>query len=154
MPGSLVGRLLAPLTQLALHARFKMAQRKGAHLKVLRHGEALVAAAPSNIGTHLAMAKAAAALGLPRLAVWLAEQARALNPRNPAPLRVLARLHEVEGQLGSAVRLWTQVRQEAPEDAEARQKINDLAAQDTIERGNYKRSQRTGGRRGKPSSDD
>jgi hypothetical protein len=84
----------------------------------------------------------------------LREQARVLNPRNPAPLRILARLHEGEGQLGSALRLWTLVRQEAPEDPEARQKINDLAAQETIERGNYKRSQRTGGRRSKPASDD
>ena len=50
--------------------------------------------------------------------------------------------------------MWELVHQEAPHDAEAKRKMNDLAAQETIERGNYRgRVDRSTKRRGKPPTD-
>ena len=81
---ALLGRLTAPLGKLAGKARLQAALRKGEYLKVLEQGEEAVAAAPKDIAVHLLMVDAAAALGLPRLASWLAEQARA-GPAQPRP---------------------------------------------------------------------
>ena len=129
---ALLGRLTAPLGKLAGKARLQAALRKGEYLKVLEYGEEAVAVAPKDVAVHLAMAEAAEALGLPRLATWLIEQAQAQDAHNPAPLRSLARLLERQGQFSEALRLWGQVRQEDPNDPEARRKMNDLAAQETM----------------------
>jgi serine/threonine protein kinase len=153
-PGGLFSGFLAPLKKMAGKARLNMAQRKGDHLKVLSYGEELIAHTPGDVAVQLKMARSAESLGLLRLAFWLAEQARAQNSHNPAPLRALARLHERQKQFGRALRFWEQVHQEAPQDAEAKRKLNDLAAQETIERGNYKgRVDRSAKRRGKPPTD-
>jgi serine/threonine protein kinase len=137
-PGGLFSRFMTPLTNLLGKARLKMADRKGDLLKVLEYGEEVIAHAPEDVEAQLKMAQAAESLGLLRLAFWLAEQARAQDSHNPAPLRALARLHERQKQFSRALRLWELVRQEAPNDHEAKGKMNDLAAQETIERGNYK----------------
>jgi hypothetical protein len=150
-PGPLLGRLLAILGRLAGKARLKVAQRKGDHRKVLELGEAVLAFAPKDIETQLEMARAADALRLPQLSLWLAEQAQSQAPHNPTALRALARLHERQRRFGHALKVWDQLRQEIPNDPEALRKLNDLAAQDTIQRGNYRsRSRRSGG---KPPSD-
>jgi serine/threonine protein kinase len=152
-PNRLLGRLTAPLGKMAGKARMQAAVRKGEYLKVLEYGEEAVAADPKDIGAHLAMAGAAEALGLPRLAVWLAEQAKAQDPHNRAALRALARLYERLGQLSQALRLWNLVRQEDPSDPEAPRKLNDLAAQETIERGGYKGRLKRTSHRSKPPTD-
>jgi serine/threonine protein kinase len=153
-PGGLLSSLLAPLKTILGKARLNMAQRKGDYLKVLSYGEELIAQAPGDAAVQLKMAQAAESLGLLRLAFWLADQARAQDSHNPAPLRALARLHERQKQFGRALRFWELVHQEAPSDGEAKRKMNDLAAQETIERGNYKgRVDRTAKRRGKPPTD-
>jgi serine/threonine protein kinase len=153
-PGGLLGRFAAPLTKLIGKARFKMARQKGDYLKVLEYGEELIAWTPGDVETQLKMAQAAESLGLLKLAFWLAEQARAQDSHNPAPLRALARLHERRKQFGRALKMWALVHQEAPSDPEAKRKMNDLAAQETIERGNYKgRVERSSKRRGKPPTD-
>jgi serine/threonine protein kinase len=153
-PGGLFSPFTAPLTKLLGKARLKMADRKGDLLKVLEYGEEVIAQAPADVEAQLKMVKAAEALGLLRLAFWLAEQARAQDSHNPAPLRVLARLHERQKQFSRALRLWELVHQEAPSDPEAKRKMNDLAAQETIERGNYKgRVDGSAKRRGKPLTD-
>jgi hypothetical protein len=152
-PGRRLSGWTAPFSRLAAKARLKVAQRKGDHLKVLQHGEEVVAFSPKDLKAHLAMSAAAEALGLMRLALWLAEQAVAQDSHNPAPLRALARLCERQGRLSQALRLWALVRLEAPNDTEAAGKMNDLAAQETIERGNYKGLIKKPGRRGKPPTD-
>ncbi len=154
LPGGLFSVLLAPLKRFFGQTRLNMAGRKGDHLKVLSQGEELVALAPGDVKTQLTMARSAESLGLLRLAFWLVEQARAQDSHNPAPLRALARLHERQKQFSRALRFWELVHQEAPSDAEAKRKMNDLAAQETIERGNYRgRVDRSTKRRGKPPTD-
>jgi tetratricopeptide (TPR) repeat protein len=153
-PGGLLSSLLAPLKNLLGKAHLNMAQRKGDYLKVLSYGEELIAQAPGDVTVQLKMARAAESLGLLRLAFWLAEQARAQDSHNPTPLRALARLHERQKQFSRALSFWELVHQEAPSDGEAKKKMNDLAAQETIERGNYKgRVDRSAKRRGKPPTD-
>ena len=148
-----LGRLIAPLALLACRGRLKLAQRRDDHLMVLQYGEEALAGAPGDLPVQLAMSDAAEALGLPRLAVWLVEQSRAQNPRNTKPLRALALLHERQGRLSQALRCWGMIQQEVPGDSEAQGKMNDLAAQETIERGNYKRrANRPAGKRDKPST--
>ncbi|HVS37986.1 MAG TPA: protein kinase [Gemmataceae bacterium] len=152
-PAALLSRLTAPLGKLAGMTRVQAALRKGDYLKVLDLGEAAVASAPNDIATHLAMSTAAEALDLPRLAFWLAEQAAAQDPESVAALRATARLHERLGQYSKALRVWGQVRQKDPSDPEAMGKMNDLAAQETIERGNYKGRLKRSSKRSKPPTD-
>jgi hypothetical protein len=153
-PDGLFNSLTAPLKNVLRKAHLNMAQRKGDHLKVLSYGEEVIAHAPGDVAAQLKMARAAESLGLLRLAFWLAEQARVQDSHNPAPLRALARLYERQKQFSRALRFWELVHQEAPSDGEAKRKMNDLAAQETIERGNYKgRVDRSAKRRGKPPTD-
>ena len=119
---------------------------------MLERGEEVVAHAPRDVQTHLSMARAAEALGLPRLALWLTEQARIQAPGNPAALRALAHFHGRQGSLGQALKAWALVLQQVPDDPEAQRKMNDLAAQETIERGNYRNRASRPNRRGKPST--
>ena len=145
--------LTEPLKNLLRKAHLNVAQRKGEHLKVLSYGEEVIAHAPGDVAAQLKMARAAESLGLLRLAFWLAEQARRkiLTIRRPC---ALWRLYERQKQFGRALRFWELVHQEAPSDGEAKRKMNDLAAQETIERGNYKgRVDRSAKRRGKPPTD-
>src|SRR5947207_15759571 len=125
----MLGRWTAPFSHLAAKTQLKLAQRKGDHLKVLRHGEEVIAFNLKDVKTHLAMSDAAEALGMVRLALWLAEQAVAQDSHKPAPLRAMARVYERQGQYSQALRLWGLVLQEAPNDPEALRKMNDLAAQ-------------------------
>jgi serine/threonine protein kinase len=150
-PGGVLGGFMSPLTKLLGKARLKVAQRKGDYLKVLAYGEEVLAHAPGDVEAQLKMVQAAESLGLLRLAFWLGEQARAQDSHDPAPLRALARLYERQKQFSRALRLWELVRQEAPNDPEASRKMNDLAAQETIERGNYKG--RSAKRRGQPPTE-
>jgi serine/threonine protein kinase len=153
-PGGLFSSLTDPLKNLLCKAHLNMAQRKGDHIKVLSYGEEVIAHAPGDVAAQLKMARAAESLGLLRLSFWLAEQSRAQDSHNPAPLRALARLYERQKQFSRALRFWELVHQEAPSDGEAKRKMNDLAAQETIERGNYKgRVDRSAKRRGKPPTD-
>ena len=63
-------------------------------------------------------------------------------------------MREKQGQFGEALRLWGQVLEQDPSDPEAQRKMNDLAAQETIERGNYKnRLKRRSRKGGKPPTD-
>ena len=51
--------------------------------------------------------------------------------------RALARLYEKRGNFSQAILLWELVRKADPRDIEAQHKAKDLAASDTIARGNY-----------------
>jgi serine/threonine protein kinase len=133
------GGWLKSLGALPARGRFRGARRAGDLRKVLEHGEEVLARTPEDVGTHMEMAQAALELGLLPLGEWLLEQARAQAPENAAVLRALADLAEKQGKFAQAVALWDEVRKADPSDPEARHKINQLAAADTIARGNYRR---------------
>jgi tetratricopeptide (TPR) repeat protein len=134
---NLRGSRLALLTTSAAKARLKVAKRGRNYLKVLEHGEEVLTANPWDIGTQLDMAEAADALGLLDMAIWIHEQARQKDPNLVALNRSLARLYEKRGNFTQAIALWMLVRKVDPSDIEANHKSKDLAAADTIVRGNY-----------------
>jgi len=106
-------------------------------LQVLVHGEVLLSQNPQDQQTSLVMAQAADALGLLNLAVWLLEQSWHKDTHTPALNRALARLYEKRGHFTQAAILWDLVHQREPKDVEALQKKKDLAAKETILRGQY-----------------
>jgi serine/threonine protein kinase len=131
------GELLAWLRTLPARARLRAARRAGDYVRVLSCGEDLLLHNPWDVTTQLAMATAADSLGLLDLAGWLLEEARQKDRDNAQVNRALARLEEKRGNLSEAVTLWELVRKADPADGEAFQKIHDLAANDTIQRGRY-----------------
>jgi Flp pilus assembly protein TadD len=134
---NLRGSRLAFLTTSTTKAKLKAAKGGRDYLKVLEHGEEVLVRNPWDVGTQMNMAEAAEALGLLDLAVWTLEQARQKNPRDATVNRALARLCEKRGNFSQAISLWELVRKADPLDIEAQHKAKDLAASDTIARGNY-----------------
>jgi tetratricopeptide (TPR) repeat protein len=134
---NLRGHWFSWLTTLPAKARLRSALRKGDYLKVLEHGESVLLRNPWDVGTQMRMSEAAEALGLLELAAWSLEQARQKKPKDPVLNRALARLYERRGNFMQASALWEMVRREVPTDTEAMQKVKDLAANDTIQRGQY-----------------
>jgi serine/threonine protein kinase len=146
------GKRFSWLTTLPARTRLKAAKRGLQFVKVLEHGEEILAHNPWEVATQMDMAEAAEALGLINLAVWLLEEARDGEEKNAPLARALARLYERRGKFTKAIQLWDQVRKADPADLEAAQKITDLAARDTIARGRYEEmteGQRLGGPRKK-----
>ena len=134
---NLRGSWLAWLWSWPVRARLKAARSAGRHLEVLELGERILMRNPWDVGAQVDMAAAAGALGLLDLAVWLLEQARHKQPRNPDLARGLARLYEQRGNFTQAMALWKLVREVAPADVEAREKLTELAVHDTLERGQF-----------------
>lgn len=134
---NLRGAALSGLANTASKTRIGVAKRGKDHLKVLELAEDVLARNPWDTNAQMDMAEAADALGLLDLAVWTLEQARQKDPRDAAVNRNLARLYEKRGNFIQAINLWELVRQKFPADAEAQSKVKDLAASDTIARGNY-----------------
>ena len=56
----------------------------------------------------------------------------------------LARLLEEQGHFNQAIQLWELVRKARPQDVEAQDKVKQLAATETIARGNYEEATATG----------
>jgi tetratricopeptide (TPR) repeat protein len=104
---------------------------------VLEHGEQVLCRNPWDVGTQMDMSEAFDALGLGELAVFSLDQARQKNPRDATLNRALARLFEKRGDFQKAIVLWQMVRDAAPHDVEAAHKAKDLAASETIKRGQY-----------------
>jgi tetratricopeptide (TPR) repeat protein len=134
---NLRGSRLAPLTTAPAKANLKKAKLTRNHIKVLEHGEEILKANPWDVTTQMDMAEAADALGLLDMAVWMLEQARQKDPNLPIVNRALARLYEKRGNFNQAIALWTLVKKVDPSDIEANHKAKDLAAAETIIRGNY-----------------
>ena len=139
---NLRGSWLAWLTTMGAKARLKKAKQAKNHLKVLEHGEAILARNPWATGTQLDMAQAADALGLPEIAIWILEQARQKNPQDVRVNRPLAVLYEKQGDYNKAIALWDLVSRADPKDTEASRKGKDLAATHTILKGNYEEAAR------------
>jgi tetratricopeptide (TPR) repeat protein len=133
------GRGFGFFTTSKAKAKLKAAKAARDHLKVLEHGEELLAVNPRDAGTHKEMAAAAEALGRLDLAVWLLEHAWHKDVPDVAMSRTLARLYERRGNNDKAIELWEVVRKADPNDLEASRKARDLAAADTIARTRYTR---------------
>ncbi len=134
---NLRGSRFAALTSWAGKAKLRAARQGRDYLKVLEQGEAILVRNPWDFGTQMEMAEAARSLGLLDLAVWILEQARQKDPRDPTVNRALARLYEQRGNFSQAIALWELVRKAVPQDVEAQHKGKDLAASATIARGHY-----------------
>jgi tetratricopeptide (TPR) repeat protein len=114
---------LAWLRAWPLRARLRVARRAGRYIEMLRIGERILARDPWNIPVQIEMARAAEVLGLLDVAVWNLEQARHVEPNDPAVNRRLARLYERRGNFTQSLDLWTLVRKAAPDDEEAVRKL-------------------------------
>lgn len=134
---NLRGSRLAFFTTPRWKAKTKAAKRSRDYLKVLEHGEQVLCRNPWDVGTQMDMSEAFDALGLGELAVFSLDQARQKNPRDATLNRALARLFEKRGDFQKAIVLWQMVRDAAPHDVEAAHKAKDLAASETIKRGQY-----------------
>ena len=143
------GGKLAWLTTLGTKARLKAAKRGGKFLKVLDYGEAVLIRNPWDLGTQLDMAEAAEELDLFNLAVWILEQAQDTHARSVPLCRALAHLYEKRRDLTQAAAMWESICELAPDDQEARQKLKDLAANETIARSLHKVVQHRYGRKAK-----
>jgi tetratricopeptide (TPR) repeat protein len=134
---NLRGSRFAFLTTPRWKHRVKAAKRNRDYLKVLEYGEQVLCRNPWDIGTQLDMAEAFDALGLGDLAVFTLDQARQKNPKDSTLNRALARLFEKRGDFQKAIVLWQLVKEVHPTDVEAAHKAKDLAASETIAKGQY-----------------
>lgn len=134
---NLRGSVFARLTSWPIRARMKTALRARDYLKVLEYGERILTKNPWDVGAQMDMAEAAEVLGLLDLAVWSLEQARQKKAFDVHLNRALAHLYEKRGNFTQAIALWELIRKVKPSDVEAQHKIKDLAADDTIARGQY-----------------
>lgn len=134
------GSPLSWLTGLSKRSRLQSAKRAGDPRKVLELGEEALARNWADVPTQIAMAEAATELGLHRVALWLREQAQKLDPANLGLLRELARSYEQLERYERAIELWEAVRKAAPNDFEAQRKTTELAASETIARGQYEKN--------------
>jgi serine/threonine protein kinase len=132
-----LGSWFASLTNLTSRARVKAAKRAGQLRRVLEEGEEVMVRDPGDVKTQMTLAQAAEGLNLIRLASWMLEELRRNHPHHLPAYRALATLYEKQRQFSSAIGVWEELRKLTPEDREAARKINDLAAADTILRGNY-----------------
>jgi tetratricopeptide (TPR) repeat protein len=131
------GSMLAGVRTWTVRAKIKAARRIRDYIKVLEHGEKVLAYNPWDSGVQMVMSEAADALGLLDLAVWLLEQSRQKNPQDLVVNRALARMYEKRGNFTQAIALWEMIRKAAPRDVEAQDKAMNLAASETIARGHY-----------------
>jgi serine/threonine protein kinase len=134
-----IGGWFAALTTLTTRARVSAARRAGQFRKVLDDGEEVLVRHPGDVKTQMAMAESALELGLDHLAAWMLAELRRQHPRYLAAYRALASIYERQRQYSDAIAVWEEVRKMAPHDAEAAGKIKNLAASETIARGNYRR---------------
>jgi tetratricopeptide (TPR) repeat protein len=133
------GSRFAMISTSAHKARIKASKRAQDYLKVLEQGEEVLTRNPWDLGSQMDMAEAADGLGWIDMAVWLLEQARQRDGQDPALNRALARMYEKRGNFSQAIALWEMVKRAVPDDAEAQHKGMDLAASETISRGQYER---------------
>ena len=134
---NLRGSRLAFLSTPRWKARLKSSKRSRDYLRVLEFGEQVLCRNPWDLGSQMDMAEAFDALGLGDLAVFTLDQARQKYPRDATLNRALARLFEKRGDFQKAIVLWQLVKEANPKDVEAAHKAKDLAASETILRGQY-----------------
>ena len=134
---NLKGSKLSFLANSPAWTKLKAAKAAHDHLRVLECGEEILNRNPWDIGAQMDMAESAEALEFMDVAIWLLEQARQKDQKDANVNRALARLYEKCGAYNQAIALWDLVRTSDPGDLEAQHKAKDLAASETIARGNY-----------------
>src|SRR5262249_123406 len=134
---NLRGSRFAFLSKARWKAKMKAAKAGRDYLKVLEHGEQVLCSNPWDMGTQMDMGEAFDPLGLGELAVFPLDQARQKYPKDAPLNRALARLFEKRGDFQKAIVLWQLVKEANPRDVEAAHKAKDLAASETIQRGQY-----------------
>jgi tetratricopeptide (TPR) repeat protein len=137
---NLRGSRLAWLTTARTRSKVKRALAAKDFVTVLKLGEQVLTRNPWEVGTQMAMAEAADELGLLDLAIWSLEQARQKAPEDGTVNRALAHLYEKRGNFSQAIALWELVHKTDPDDSEAAGKAKELAARETIARGQYEAS--------------
>jgi tetratricopeptide (TPR) repeat protein len=137
---NLSGSKVAVLTSLRYKQRVKTAKLSRDYLKVIEYGEHVLSKNPWDLGTQMDMSEAFDAVGLLDLAVYTLDQARQKYPKDGTLNRALARLLEKRGNFPQAMKLWQLVKEAYPTDVEAAHKAKDLAANETIARGQYAES--------------
>src|SRR5271154_6063479 len=141
---NLHGSRMAALTTSGTKAKLKAAKRGRDYLAVLELGESILAKNPWDSGVQIDMAESAEPLGLLDVAIWILEQARQKDPKDPAVNRVLAKFYEKRGNFPQAIGLWEMVRKALPRDLEAQHKSKDIAATETIAKNQSRRLNETG----------
>jgi hypothetical protein len=131
--------LRAWLSSLGFKFRMYLALMLGKNLRVLQLGEEVLVRRPADTGVQLGMARAADAAGFTNLARWLLEQAREQEAHNVRLNRALAVLCEKQRDYHRAVYFWQLVSRAEPANLEASQKVKNLSARDTIDRGSYEK---------------
>jgi tetratricopeptide (TPR) repeat protein len=134
---NLKGGAMATLANSPAKAKIMAARRSRKFLEVLEYGEEILARNPWDSAAQIDMADAADNLGLLDMAIWILEQARQKDPNDASVNRPLAQFYEKRGNFTQAIGLWDLVQKAVPTDKEAGQRAKDLAANHTIQRGNY-----------------
>jgi tetratricopeptide (TPR) repeat protein len=137
------GSRFSLITTARSRTRMKVARRSQEWLKVLEAGEEILTSNPWDLGVQMDMAEACEALNLLDIGIFLLDQARQKYPKDPTVNRFLARLFEKRGNFSHAIALWQLVKEAVPGDLEASHKAKDLAASETIQRGNYDKSDKS-----------
>jgi serine/threonine protein kinase len=134
-----LGSWFSSLTTTPARARLSGTKSAKQFRKVLEDGEEVLVRHPSDVKTQMVMAESAEELHLVHLASWMLDELRRQHPRYLPAYRALAGLYEKQRQYSDAIAIWEAMRKVAPHDGEAVRKIQDLAASETIVRGNYRR---------------
>ena len=115
----------------------KAAKHFGKPLQVLDHGEFVLAGNPRDLTAHLLLAEAALACRFANLAKWLLDQAEEVHGPHRLLHRAQALMHELLGDVHQAIAYWELVNRADPDNAEARGRLKDLSARETLVRGHY-----------------
>jgi tetratricopeptide (TPR) repeat protein len=134
---NLRGSSLAFMHMPGYKAKIKAAKAAGDYPRVLEIAEQALTVNPWDLGTQMDLADAFDALGLTDLAVFTLDQARQKYPKDATLNRAMARQLEKRGDFHKAILLWQLVKEASPTDVEAAHKAKDLAASETIARGQY-----------------
>ena len=137
---NLRGSPFAFLAMPRLKTRLKASKAGGDYLRVTEIGEEILTKNPWDMGTQMDMAESFDHFGLLDLAIFSLDQARQKFPKDATLNRALARLFEKRGDFQKAILLWQLVKEVVPADVEASHKGKDLAASETIARGQYQES--------------
>jgi protein kinase-like protein len=133
------GRWLAPVGVVAAKAKMSLCRASRDYLKLLEHGEEVLALAPEDVSTHLKMVEAARSLGLNKLGIWMLEELCKQDPDDIDMLRLLARAYEKEKQSDMALKVWNGILALVPHDLEAGRRIDKLSIEGTLRRGHLGR---------------
>ncbi|MEZ6142454.1 MAG: tetratricopeptide repeat protein [Zavarzinella sp.] len=131
------GSRLATMSTLRTRSKLKSAKNANDYLMVLELAEEILTHNPWDSGVQLDMAWAFEGLEQVDLAIYIMDQAREKDPHDVNVNRALARLLEKRGNFLQAMKLWQMVLEKLPQDKEAGTKAKDLAARETIAKGNY-----------------